>query len=151
MQGVSHLLQTWQVRTGNKCTPPHQNHRRTSLTDVMTCNGDWASWHVSCIRHDIFISVCTSGEMQIMIMQSCCKTPQAQKQVSVHSSACSSGRGNAALPPVVWAEIQGGNLTVVTLNTTLKSWTSSYWGNLPHDLGDDHLPKLKADLCTCKD
>lgn len=55
VQGRSHLLQTWQVRTGNKCTPPHQNHRRMSLTDVMTCNGDWASWHVSCIRHDIFI------------------------------------------------------------------------------------------------
>lgn len=55
VQGDSHLLQTWQVRTGNKCTPPHQNHRRTSLTDVMTHNGDWASWHVSCIRHDIFI------------------------------------------------------------------------------------------------
>lgn len=50
-----HLLQTWQLRTGNKVHPTPPEPQENKLGRCNDPNGDWARWCASCIRHDIFI------------------------------------------------------------------------------------------------
>jgi len=55
VQGVSHLLQTWQLRTGNKVHPTPPEPQENKLGRCNDPDVDWARWCVSRIRHGIFI------------------------------------------------------------------------------------------------